>query len=122
MQIYDSGTGRGKHIQEFGSKGVTMATLMNARAWHVAAVQLEPNGVLGAHKLVTDQLLIVVEGSGRVSSGGGHPVDIAPGSAVFWNKDEVHETHAGEEGLVGILIEGDRLGRALTMSIKKITG
>ncbi len=122
MQIYDSGASRGKRIEEFGSHGVSMSTLMNARAWHVAMVELEPSGVLGAHKLITDQLLIVIQGSGRVSGGGGRLVDVAPGSAVFWNRGEVHETHAGAEGLVGIVIEGDRLERTLTMPIRKVTG
>ena len=122
MQIYDSGTKRGKQVQEFGSTGVKMAALMNARAWHIVAVQLDPGGVLGAHKATEDQVLIVVEGSGRVSSGGGKPVDVAPGSTVFWNQGEVHETRAGDQGLTAILVEGEKLERTLSMPVKKITG
>jgi quercetin dioxygenase-like cupin family protein len=122
MQVYDTGLNKGKRIQDFGSTGVTISTLISSRAWHVALLQLEPNGLLGAHKVATDQLMILVQGSARVSGDTGDPVDIVPGSAPFWNRGERHEIRAGSKGGLAVIVEGDKLAQALMMTIRKVTG
>jgi quercetin dioxygenase-like cupin family protein len=122
MRIYDTGPNTGKRLQEPGTHGARVATLVNERDWHVALLELEPNGALGAHRTETDQLLVVVQGSARVSSEGDRPVDAAPGSAIFWNRGEQRAIRAGAEGLVGVIVEGDRLERNLMMPRKRVTG
>jgi quercetin dioxygenase-like cupin family protein len=122
MQVYDTGLNKGKKIQEFGSTGVTMSTLINSRAWHVALMKLEPNGLMGAHKVATDQLVVFVQGSARVSGEDGNAVDIVPGAAAFWNRGERHETRAGSQGCLAVVIEGDKLAQSLMMTIRRVTG
>ncbi|MGC9522646.1 MAG: hypothetical protein ACP5HG_12280 [Anaerolineae bacterium] len=121
MRIYDSGRSKGKQVSDFGSRDVTISTVMSSRAWHVATLRLAPNGVLGAHKLATDQLLIIMAGSAKVTGDKNMRVDVTPGIAVFWNKDEVHEVQAGSEGLSAVLIEGDKLHREILMPVRKVT-
>jgi len=122
MQVYDTGLNKGKHIQDFGSTGVTISTLISSRTWHVALLQIEPNGLLGAHKVATDQLMILVQGNARVSGDTGDPVDIVPGSAPFWNRGERHEVRAGSKGCLAVIVEGDKLAQSLMMTIRKVTG
>ena len=122
MRIYDTGPTTGKRVQEPGTTGARIATLVSERDWHVALLELEPNGALGAHRTETDQLLIVVQGAARVSSESDRPLDAAPGSAVFWNRGERRQVQAGANGLVGIIVEGDRLERNLMMPRKRVSG
>lgn len=122
MRIYDTGPSTGKRFHESGSAGARIATLVSEKNWHVALLELEPNGVLGAHKTDIDQLLVIVQGSARVSSKGERGLDVIPGSAVFWSRGEEHETRAGARGLVAIIVEGDRLERNLMMPRKRISG
>jgi quercetin dioxygenase-like cupin family protein len=122
MRIYDTGPNTGKRVKEPGSIGARMATLVSERDWHVAILELEPNGALGMHRTVSDQLLVVVQGAARVSSEGDRPLDAAPGSAVFWNRGEQRAIQAGADGLVGIIVEGDRLERNLMMPRKRVSG
>ncbi len=122
MRIYDASIKRGKRIQGFGSAGATVATLISHKNWYVATLELEPNGVLGDHRTSQDQLVIIVQGAARVSSEKEKPVDVAPGTAVFWTRGEAHEMRAGSKGLTAIVIEGDRLEQSLMMSRKRVTG
>ena len=121
MRIYDAGLSSGKQVQDFGSKDAKFSTVMSSRMWHVATLQLEPNGVLGAHKVATDQLLIVMGGRARVTGDNVKGVDVVPGVAIFWNRNEVHEVRAGSDGLVAVVIEGDKLHRELMMPVRKVT-
>ncbi len=122
MQVYDTGLNKGKRIQDFGSTGVRISTLITLRAWHIALLQIEPDGVLGAHKVATDQLMIVVQGGARVSGDDSDAIDIVPGTAAFWNRGERHETRAGSKGCLAIVVEGDKLANGLAMSIRRVTG
>jgi quercetin dioxygenase-like cupin family protein len=122
MQVYDTGLNKGKQIQDFGSTGVRISTLISSRTWHVALLKLEPHGLLGAHKVATDQLVIFVQGSARISGDDGNAVDIVPGAAAFWNRGERHETRAGSQGCLAVVVEGDKLAQSLMMSIRRVTG
>lgn len=122
MRIYDTGPKTGRRVQEPGTTGARIATLVSERDWHVALLELEPNGTLGAHKTETDQLLIIVQGAARVSSEEDRPLDATPGSAVFWNRGEQRAIKAGAAGLVAIIVEGDRLERNLMMPRKRVSG
>ena len=122
MRVYDTGLNKGRRIQDFGSTGARISTLISTKTWHVALLQLEPAGLLGAHKVATDQLMVIVQGSVRVSGEDGNAIDIVPGAAAFWNRNEVHETRAGSKGCIAIIVEGDKVGQGLAMAIRKVTG
>lgn len=122
MRLYDTGPKTGKLIQESGTTGARIASLVSDRQWHVAILELEANGKLGAHKTETDQLLIIVQGVARVSSEGEQPLDVSPGTAVFWNRGEQRAVLAGAKGMIGLIVEGDRLERSLMMPRKRVSG
>jgi quercetin dioxygenase-like cupin family protein len=120
MRIYDFSPGKGRRTDGYGSRGATLSRITSGpRSWQTVALFLEPNGVLGAHKGIMDQLLVVVQGNGRVSTGESKPVYVEPGSAVFWRGGEEHETRAGEDGLTAILIEGEGLAKVITMPLRR---
>lgn len=120
MRIYDFTPAKGRRADGFGSSGATLSRITTGpRSWQTIALFLEPNGVLGAHKSISDQLLVVVHGSGRVSTGESKPVYVEPGSAVFWRGGEQHETRAGEEGLTAVIIEGEGLAKVITMPLRR---
>ena len=122
MRLYDTGPKTGKRIQEPGSTGARIATLVSERNWHVAMLELEPNGKLGEHKTETDQLLVIVQGAARVSSEGERPLDVTPGTAVFWNRGEQRAVQAGARGLIALIVEGSKLERNLMMPHKRVSG
>ena len=69
---------------------------------------LEPGGAIGLHEAVSPQLLLVVDGAGRVRSGNNAAVAIAAGEGVLWQAGELHETTT-ERGLGAIVVEGSSL-------------
>jgi len=69
-------------------------------------------GVLGELANGYDHLLIVLEGTGRVSGGGTNHVPIETGQAAYFPKDEGYLIFA-DTPLVGILIKGGNLALSL---------
>ncbi len=66
---------------------------------------LLPNGLIGRHKTMMNQLLVVVAGEGWVSGGDGQRRQISNGEAAFWVVGEAHETGT-ENGLTALVLEG----------------
>jgi quercetin dioxygenase-like cupin family protein len=120
MRIYTFEAAKGRKITAFNSQGAVISRLTSGpRSWQIVALYLEPDGVLGAHRATSDQLLVVTQGTARVSTGKSKPMYAGPGSAVFWRSGEEHETRAGPEGLLGIIIEGDGLADIITMQLQR---
>jgi mannose-6-phosphate isomerase-like protein (cupin superfamily) len=69
---------------------------------------LEENGIIGYHQAVVPQLLIIVEGEGKVRGEEENFISVKSGEAVYWRKDEWHETKT-EVGLTAIVIESEEL-------------
>ena len=90
-----------------------------ADSLHISCLHLEASGLIGSHDAVSDQLLLVVQGSGVVTGEELQVVAIEPGCAVFWHQGEVHETRAQENGLTAIVIEGQKLNPAEVMKLLK---
>ena len=84
--------------------------------WHVAAIHLAPGGVLGAHPAASDQLLLVASGNGSFVGEERVWHEAVPGRAAYWSPGEEHETRAGDEGLLAIVIEGEGLGEAIVLA------
>ena len=96
-------------ITHFGSHGATIGGVAHCRGeTRLSLLELEPGGVLGLHPAASPQLLLVIEGSGRVRSGAGEPEPIGRGTGAFWAAGEPHETMS-ERGLTAIVVEAESL-------------
>ncbi|WP_347551852.1 cupin [Pseudalkalibacillus hwajinpoensis] len=106
MKIYNFNKESGKEITKFGSRFVMSRISQTASSVHIGVMYLESDGIIGYHQAVTDQLLLIVTGEGWVRGEGEELFKVSTGDAVFWSKDEWHETTT-EKGLTAIAIEGD---------------
>jgi quercetin dioxygenase-like cupin family protein len=97
-------------ITQYGSEAASIHHLVDdLGSSNLVIIRLEPSGSLGMHPAVTDQLFIVVQGSGTVSTGAGDVAQIEQGEMAFWQAGEEHQTNAGADGLTAIVIEGGAL-------------
>jgi quercetin dioxygenase-like cupin family protein len=110
VRIYSFEPAVGWSIERFESRGVTFSPILrDAEQVRLAAMHLEPNGLIGRHEATVEQLFLVVGGGGVVSGADAAPAEVGPGSAIFWQRGEMHETRAGQGGLLAIVCEGDDL-------------
>jgi quercetin dioxygenase-like cupin family protein len=102
---------QGRSLDEFNSSGVKFVPILREieNISTVGCMYLDPHGVIGMHPTVEDQLLLVVQGSAEVIGKEEEVIRVEQGSAVFWEAGESHETRAGSDGLIAIVIEGERL-------------
>ena len=102
----------GKELSDERLEGVTVAPLTQPLAAgspvQAAVFRLAAGGRIARHPATVPQLLVVVDGSGRVSGGDGRPREIAAGDAAFWDGGEEHETTT-DGGLTAVIIEGEGL-------------
>jgi len=123
MRVFTFSAVKGKHISAFNSTGATITSITQGpRSHQIAALHLEPNGVLGSHKAISDQLLVVTAGLAQVTTISGQSktsLALTAGEAILWRTGEVHEIRAGDEGLLGVLVEGDKLSRFVTMPTRR---
>lgn len=70
------------------------------------------------HQAVVPQLLLILNGEGYVRNKKDEHFKVESGDAVFWGKDEWHETKT-DVGLTAIVIESEELTPALFMPLKK---
>lgn len=89
------------------------------KASNIGCMHLEENGIVGYHQAVVPQLLLVMNGEGYVRNDEVQNIKVRPGDAVFWEKDEWHETKT-DKGLTAIVIESSELNPSLFMTLKKI--
>ena len=95
-------------ITEFGSREATVAGVARCNgSTHVVSIQLEPGGIVGAHKAVGPQLFLVVAGEGWVRANG-ERVPVRAGDAVHWDHGEWHET-GSQNGLSAVVVEAERI-------------
>ena len=64
------------------------------------------------------QLLVVITGEGYVRNDREEYFKVQSGDAVYWEKDEWHETKS-DKGLTAIVIESVQLNPSLFMTLKK---
>jgi quercetin dioxygenase-like cupin family protein len=104
----------GRVIDRFQSKGARIQSILrDPHRWQVSLLRLEPGGVLGLHPASSDQLLLVIAGSGTVRTGEGESAQAGVDTLVFWIDGEEHETRAGPGGMAALIIEGEDLRSAL---------
>ncbi|MGD7044280.1 cupin domain-containing protein [Jeotgalibacillus proteolyticus] len=108
MEIFTFKKEDGKRIEAFDSNFVMSRITQTFSPSMIGCMYLEENGVIGYHQAVMPQLLLIVKGEGEVRSNNGEYFHVKTGDAVFWGKDEWHETRS-EEGLMAVVIESEEL-------------
>jgi quercetin dioxygenase-like cupin family protein len=110
MRIYSFAWDKSRPLERFGSRGAQLAPVCSkSKVTEINCIYLEPLGIIGTHEAELDKLLLVVRGHASVTGAEGQPVRVGPGSAVYWERGEMHETRAADDGLIAIVLEGARL-------------
>ncbi|EZP78862.1 hypothetical protein H839_03301 [Parageobacillus genomosp. 1] len=118
MEFYRFDKEVGKHISKFNSNFIMSRIIKTNMPAHLGCIYLEPNGIIGYHRAVVPQLLLVVNGEGWVRGENEIKFNVKTGDAVFWEKGEWHETTT-EKGLIAIVIESEELNPSSFMALKE---
>lgn len=118
MEFYKFSIDSGKKISHFNSNFIMSRVIQTDKATNIACMHLEEDGVIGYHQAVVPQLLLVIAGEGYVRNDKDEYFKVQSGDAVFWEKDEWHETKS-EKSLTAIVIESAELNPSLFMPLKK---
>ncbi|MDX1662910.1 MAG: hypothetical protein R3272_03890 [Candidatus Promineifilaceae bacterium] len=121
MDSFHFGQEHGRKIQAYESAGATVVGLLRTTPASVVTIYLDPGGIVGMHPAAADQLFLVVAGGGWATAGG-EERELAPGTAVLWRREEVHETRAAAEGLTAVVVEGAGLVEALVPKVRGEAG
>lgn len=119
MKIYQLSKENGKNITQFKSNFIMSRIINTEASASIGCMYLEENGVIGYHQAVVPQLLLIIEGEGFVKNEQEQYFQVQPGDAIFWEKDEWHETKS-DKGLTGIVIESEHLNPAAFMPPKSV--
>jgi hypothetical protein len=115
MKIFRFDPEVGQQIEKFGSVKAIISKVVHLEAEAVVnCVYVHPNGKIGPHQAVTQQLFLLVEGEGWVRGETEENYAIQQGPAVFWEKDEWHES-GSENGMTAVIIEGMNIDPAELM-------
>ncbi|XXM73156.1 cupin [Lysinibacillus sphaericus] len=116
MKIYQFSKKAGKKITQFDSDFIMSRVTFTEKPAHIGCMHLDVNGVIGFHQAVVSQLLLIVQGEGLVRGESGEFIKVQSGDAVYWEKDEWHETKT-EKGLTAIVIESEELDTSFLKSV-----
>jgi len=109
MQIYCFNRKTARPIQQYGSQKAAFTTIANAAAnAQIAFLYISEDGFVGYHQAASDQLFLIVEGSGWVAGADRHQETITAGHAAFWKRGEWHES-GSETGMTVLVVEADAL-------------
>lgn len=117
MEFYNFSKESGKQITKFNSDFVMTRIVQTNSAASIGCMHLGENGLIGYHQAVGPQLLLILSGEGLVSIDQKEYFKVLPGDAVFWGKDEWHETKTAN-GLTAIVIESEELNPSAFMISK----
>lgn len=84
----------------------------------IGCMYLEEDGIIGHHQAAVPQLLLIISGEGYVKGDEDKYSQVGPGDAVFWKKDEWHETKTSA-GLTAIVIESEALDPSTFLALTK---
>ncbi|PYF08379.1 cupin domain-containing protein [Ureibacillus chungkukjangi] len=118
MKFYRFGKEDGKQIAQFNSDFVMARVIQTDRKANIGCMYLAPNGIVGFHQAVVPQLFLVLNGEGYVRGDKEEYITVQTGDAVFWGRDEWHETKT-DTGLTAIVIESEALDPSAYMSLKR---
>jgi quercetin dioxygenase-like cupin family protein len=108
MKFFNFNKESGKVISKFNSDFIMSRIVQTNSAASIVCMHLGENGLIGFHQAVGPQLLLIISGEGFVSIDQKEYYKVQPGDAVFWEKDEWHETKS-DNGLTAIVIESKEL-------------
>lgn len=117
MDVYKFSKDKGKKVTKFNSDFVMSHIIETKKTAHVSCMYLEENGVIGFHQALSPQLLLILNGEGYVRGDNEDFIKVQSGDAVFWKKDEWHETKT-DKGLTAIVIESEQLSPSTFMTLK----
>src|SRR5690606_3487984 len=115
MEIYTFTQETGKKITKFDSDFVMSRIIQTEQQVRIGCMYLDENGIIGFHQSVVPQLLLIVNGEGEVCGSNKEYVKVQTGVAVYWEKEEWHETKT-DTGLTAIVIESEQLSPATFMA------
>lgn len=116
MKIYSFNKNNGKKIEKFNSDFIMSRIIQTNNQANIGCMHLEQNGVIGYHQAIVPQLLLIMNGEGYVCSEKKDYYKVQVGDAIFWEKDEWHETKT-DSGLTAIVIESEELNPSMFMSL-----
>ncbi|MFY3790169.1 cupin [Ureibacillus sp. MALMAid1270] len=108
MRIFKFSKEVGKKISQYNSDFTMSRIIQTEKVTNIGCMYLEENGIIGYHQAVVPQLLLIMNGEGYVRGESEEYFKVQPGDAVFWEKDEWHETKT-DKGLTAIVIESEEL-------------
>lgn len=118
MEFYKFNKDSGKRISKFNSDFIMSRIIQTSKVTNIGCMHLDRNGIVGYHQAVVPQLLLILNGEGYVRNEKDEYFKVESGDAVYWEKDEWHETKT-DVGLTTIVIESEELTPALFMPLKK---
>ncbi|EPD50284.1 hypothetical protein HMPREF1210_02855 [Paenisporosarcina sp. HGH0030] len=118
MEFYQFNKESGKQISKFNSDFIMSRIIQTDKTTNIGCMHLDKNGIVGYHQAVVPQLLLILSGEGTVRNDKEEYFKVQSGDAVFWEKDEWHETKSND-GLTAIVIESTELNPSLYMPLKK---
>lgn len=118
MEFYKFSKDSGKKISKFNSEFIMSRIIQTEKTAYIGCMHLEEKGIIGYHQAVVPQLLLIMNGEGFVRGEKEEYIKVQSGDAVFWEKDEWHETKT-DKGLTAIVIESEELNPSSLMSIQK---
>ena len=119
MKIYRFDRNVGHSVDRFESNFIMSRIANIKKETMIGCMHLEENGVIGYHKAVVSQLLLIVSGEGWVSGSDQLKVKVKVGDAVFWEKGEEHET-VTDTSLTAIVIESEEIHPEEYMPFKEV--
>lgn len=119
MKIYRFDRNVGHRVDRYASNFIMSRIANIKKETVIGCMHLEENGVIGYHKAVVSQLLLIVNGEGWVSGSDRLKVKVKVGDAVFWEKGEEHETGT-DTSLTAIVIESEEIHPEKYMPLKEV--
>ncbi len=121
MKIYRFDIGAGQPIGAFDSVNFVMSKVAHLTSEaRVSCAYLGPDGEIGYHRTVVDQLILIVQGEGWVRGETEERISVTVGQAVYWSQGEWHATTTAT-GLTAIVIESELLDLADFMPLIETT-
>ncbi|MEK4670067.1 cupin [Niallia sp. FSL R7-0271] len=117
MEFYKFDKDNGINVSKFNSNFIMSRIIQTDQETNIGCMHLERNGIVGYHQAVVPQLLLILNGEGYVRNETSEYYKVVSGDAVFWEKDEWHETKS-REGLTAIVIESKKLEPSLFMQLE----
>ncbi|WP_078596446.1 cupin [Evansella clarkii] len=108
MKLFRFDKEAGRSVTHYNSNFILSRILKTETSAQISCLHLDSDGIIGLHKAVVPQLLLVVAGEGWVRSDEAPKVKVQTGDAVYWEKGEGHETFTNT-GLTAIVIESENL-------------